>query len=169
MPPLEIAAAPPLARDPLTSRAPVLGAILARAAQVSPSGAELELDRTAIALLRGASTERRVLGIMAAGIVSAALPPWVLAVRLATSVEDRTGMDLVVTCDDGEHALEVKSSRLGLQKFIRQRAALTRVRPEPRGVLVVLSDTPDRVVRGQVVAALNTLRLERRMAAEGSC
>src|SRR5688572_27267684 len=167
MPPMDVVAAAPAAPSCApsahTSRAPVLGAILDRAAQVSPAEAELELDRTAIALLRGASTERRVLGILMAGIVAAALPPWVRAVRLATSVEDRTGLDIVVTCDDGEHCIEIKSSRLGLQKFIRQRASLTRVRPEPRGVLIVLSDTPDRVVRGQVVAALYTLRLERRM------
>lgn len=154
------------ALPPLPSWAPTLGATLARAALVSPSDAELELDRSAIAMVRGASTQRRVLQILIAGIVAAALPPWVRAVRAATSVEDRTGVDLVVTCDDGEHAIEVKSSVGGLRQFVADRAAHSDSRP--RGVVVVVHEMPDRLVRGQVVAALNTLRLERRMAAEGA-
>jgi hypothetical protein len=146
--------------------APAIRALLDRTARIAPPAVEHELDREAIALLRGAATERRVLRLLLAGIVAATLPRWLLGARLGNDPESRIGIDVVVSCDDGDHALQVKSSRLGMLKFIGQRSVLSAT--QPRGLVVVLDEMPDRQVRGQVVAALNTLRLERRFAAEAS-
>jgi hypothetical protein len=146
--------------------APAVRVLLGRAARVAPQAIEGDIDREALAILRGAATEQRVLRLLVAGILAATLPRWITGARLGSWIEDRAGVDVMVSCDDGDHALQVKSSRLGMLKFIAQRACLTT--REPRGVVVVLDEMPDRVVRGQLVAALNTLRLERRFAAEAS-
>jgi hypothetical protein len=153
------------AQGPLPSRAPTVRALLDRAARTAPQAIEADIDREALAILRGAATEQRVLRLLLAGILAAALPRWITGARLASWIEDRAGVDVVVSCDDGDHGLQVKSSHAGLLKFIAQRACLGVC--EPRGVVVVLDEMPDRMVRGQIVAALNTLRVERRFAAEG--
>lgn len=80
--------------------------------------------------------------------------------RLATRIEDRSGIDVVIDSDVGQLLVQVKSSKLGKEHF-RQRPLLSIA-----VVVVRPSDSPE-VLLARLVAELEPIRaqhLARQMA-----
>jgi hypothetical protein len=62
---------------------------------------------------RGIESEMRVL----AGCHLPSRPPWMQRARLATRIEDRSGIDIVIESDVGALLVQVKSSKGGEEHF----------------------------------------------------
>jgi hypothetical protein len=100
-----------------------------------------------VAQERGLDSERRVLEACRLR----ARPHWMTRARLATRIEDQSGIDVVVESDVGRLLLQVKSSEHGKERF-RQRPLL--------GIAIVVvrpTDTPEVLLR-KVVGELEKVR-----------
>jgi len=79
---------------------------------------------------------------------AAAFPPWFRAIRPATYEEDQAGVDLWVTTESGDVAVQVKSSSARARIFLAAHAG------QPIGIVVLHPAMTSALIRVRVLAAV---------------
>lgn len=104
--------------------------------------------------IRGELNEQRVLDVL-----EWYPPSWVQSARRATPDENAMGIDLVVVTDVGHLLLQVKSSKVGAERWRRERIASQR--RLDIAVVIVSRGLSDDSLRGRISGVLARVRAER--------
>lgn len=111
---------------------------------------------------RGRHNEDRVEAVLKK-LHAAPWPPWIVSTRKATESEDHRGIDFVVAVDLGVVYLQVKSSKVAAEDFLKKGV----VKELPIAVVVVVDDASSEGLRAQVLHRLTVLREELQLGCSG--